>query len=86
VARQFVQGALLGRSVETVSTTAAAAVRGFFRIADLWGLGRGDQVERISHVLNIYGGLHAILGESELETIPCPGTADGMNEGAEQRA
>ena len=25
-----------------------------------------DQVERLSHVIGIYGGLHAILGESPL--------------------
>ncbi len=71
----------------------AGALRGFFRIVDLWGLGRGeratllaasprsidrwkldaasadltrDQIERISYVVGIYGGLHAILGESSL--------------------
>jgi hypothetical protein len=69
----------------------AGALRGFFRIADVWGVSRRgratllaasersvdrwasgassatltrDQVERISYVLGIYGGLHAILGES----------------------
>jgi hypothetical protein len=76
-----------------VTRTTAAALRGFFSIADAWGLARReratlpaasprsvdrwtneadsaglnrDQVERISYVLSIYGGLHAILGESPL--------------------
>jgi hypothetical protein len=71
----------------------AGAVRGFFRIADLWRLDRGecatllststrsvdrwkqnadsaelnrDQVERISYVLGIYGGLHSVLSDSSL--------------------
>jgi len=72
------------------------ALRGFFRIADAWGLSAPqsatllgvtrrsidrwradpaatdaagltrDQVERLSYVLGIYSGLHALLAESPL--------------------
>jgi uncharacterized protein (DUF2384 family) len=71
----------------------AGAVRGFFRIADVWKVNRSeratllattprsidrwkksaesakltrDQIERVSYVLGIYAGLHAILAESQL--------------------
>ena len=79
--------------VSSSKSPVRAAVRGFFRIADIWRLDRAqratllatsvrsidrwkndansadlnrDQLERISYVLGIYGGLHAILGESAL--------------------
>lgn len=71
----------------------AGAIRGFFRIADVWRVSRSeratllattprsidrwkksaesadltrDQLERISYLLGIYAGLHAILAESQL--------------------
>lgn len=75
-----------------VRSQTSGALRGFFRIAEIWGLNRAeratllassersidrwksdadadlnrDQLERLSYVLGIYGGLHSILGESPL--------------------
>jgi len=93
-------------STSATRDRSAGALKGFFRIADRWGLNRSqrktllgtsdrsvdrwqanpgsadlthDQLERISYVLGIYGGLHALLGDSPLadEWVRRPNTDFG---------